>query len=75
MKTLRGLYEYDLKENTYELIFRDSRVDITAVASSLDDDPVASGLIMANQNTLLSFRTKLKKSSLKILRSFLYKNL
>jgi len=34
-----GLYEYDLKENTYELIFRDSRVDITAVASSLDDGP------------------------------------
>ena len=34
-----GLYEYDLKKNTYELIYRHPRVDITGVASSIDDGP------------------------------------
>ncbi len=34
-----GLYEYDLKKNTYELIYIDPRVDISGVASSLDDGP------------------------------------
>ena len=35
----KGLYEYDLKKNTYELIYRHPRVDITGVASSIDDGP------------------------------------
>ena len=34
-----GLYEYDLKKNTYELIYRHPRVDITGVATSRDDGP------------------------------------
>ena len=29
-----GLYEYDLRSNSYELLFRDPKVDITAVRSS-----------------------------------------
>ena len=35
-----GLYEYDLRKNTYELIYRHPRVDITGVYSSLDDGPL-----------------------------------
>ena len=34
-----GLYEYDLRKNTYELIYRHPRVDITGVATSIDDGP------------------------------------
>ena len=34
-----GLYEYDLKRNSYELIYRNPRVDLTGVASSIDDGP------------------------------------
>ena len=34
-----GLYEYDLRKNTYELIYRHPRVDISGVATSRDDGP------------------------------------
>ena len=66
-----GLYEYDLKENTYELIFRDSRVDITAVASSLDDGPYGIRLDNGKPEYLyLSEPNRLKDLHLKIYEAF-----
>ena len=66
-----GLYEYDLKENTYELIFRDSRVDITAVASSLDDGPYGIRLDNGKPEYLyLSEPNRLKNLHLKFYEAF-----
>ena len=66
-----GLYEYDLKENTYELIFRDSRVDITAVASSLDDGPYGIRLDNGKPEYLyLSEPNRLKDLHLKFYEAF-----
>ena len=66
-----GLYEYDLKENTYELIFRDSRVDITAVASSLDDGPYGIRLDNGKPEYLyLSEPNRLKNLHLKLYEAF-----
>ena len=66
-----GLYEYDLKENTYDLIFRDSRVDITAVASSLDDGPYGIRLDNGKPEYLyLSEPNRLKNLHLKFYEAF-----
>lgn len=66
-----GLYEYDLKENTYELIFRDSRVDITAVASSQDDGPYGIRLDNGKPEYLyLSEPNRLKNLHLKFYEAF-----
>ena len=66
-----GLYEYDLKQNTYELIFRDSRVDITAVASSLDDGPYGIRLDNGKPEYLyLSEPNRLKNLHLKFYEAF-----
>ena len=66
-----GLYEYDLTTNTYELIFRDSRVDITAVASSLDDGPYLIRLDDGKPEYLyLSEPNRLKDIHLKFYQSF-----
>ena len=66
-----GLYEYDLKENTYELIFRDSRVDITAVASSLDDGPYGIRIDNGKPEYLyLSEPNRLKNLHLKFYEAF-----
>ena len=46
-----GLYEYDLRKNTYELIYRHPRVDITGVATSIDDGPYGIRLMMVSLST------------------------
>jgi len=66
-----GLYEYDLTTNTYELIFRDSRVDISGVAASLDDGPYAIKLDDGKPEYLyLSEPNRLKDIHLKFYQAF-----
>jgi dipeptidyl aminopeptidase/acylaminoacyl peptidase len=66
-----GLYEYNLKENTYELVYRHERVDITEVYSSPDDGPFGIRVDDGKPDYLyLSEPNRLKDIGLKFYNAF-----
>ena len=66
-----GLYEYDLKNNSYELLYRDPNVDITGVASSRDEGTYGIRVDNGKPEYLyLSEPNKLKDLALKFYNAF-----
>ena len=62
-----GLYEYDLKDNSYELLYRNPNVDITGVASSRDEGTYGIRIDNGKPEYLyLSEPNKLKDLALKL---------
>ena len=66
-----GLYEYDLRKNSFELIYRHPRVDITGVATSIEDGPYGIRIDNGKPEYLyLSEPNRLKDLHLKFYNAF-----